>query len=92
MTQHGRDRLAAYQKRSELKGFELAELLGIPHPTLSKLLSGKRLPTLPIAIRIQQRTGVSVESWTPLRRGSLGKTKRANAKPTNVSNVASDNA
>lgn len=61
--QSGRERLAAYRDRSRLKQTELATLLGMTDSYLSQVLSGRRRPGLDTALRIEEQTGVPVESW-----------------------------
>jgi transcriptional regulator with XRE-family HTH domain len=90
MVKHGRERLAEYIKRSRLKQYEVADLVQITAAYLSQVLSGKRRPSLPIAVRIQTHTGVPVESWMASERGKSGKTKRASTKSTPISPVLTD--
>lgn len=63
--QHGRDLLKAWIDRMKMNQREAARLLGIDHTFLNQMLTGRRSPSLANAIKIEQRTGVSVESWVP---------------------------
>lgn len=63
MNKSGAERLAAYCEKHGYKQYELAELLDLHEAHLSQLLSGKRRPGLPIAVRIEERTGIPAESW-----------------------------
>lgn len=75
MQKTGRERLAEYRDRYGYKQYELAELLGIDDAYLSQLLSGKRRPGLPIAVRIEERTGIPAKSWLLTARGKSSKQK-----------------
>jgi transcriptional regulator with XRE-family HTH domain len=44
---------------------EAAVVLEIDRSFLSQLLAGKRLPSLPNAVHIEQVTGVPVAAWVP---------------------------
>ena len=73
MSKTGAERLAEYRDRHGYKQYELAELLGLADAHLSQILTGKRRPGLPIAVRIEQRTGIPAESWLLTRRGKNGR-------------------
>jgi transcriptional regulator with XRE-family HTH domain len=64
MLTQGSARLAEYRDRWKLKQYELAERITVTNAYLSQILSGKRRPSLPIAVRIERETGIPVESWT----------------------------
>jgi len=59
----GRERLIAYRDKHGYKQYELADLLDLDETQLSQFLSGKRRPGLPIAVRIEERTGIPAKSW-----------------------------
>lgn len=63
MAKTGRERLREYCTRHGYKQYELAELLGLAEAHLSQILSGVRRPGLPIAVRIEDTTGIPVKSW-----------------------------
>jgi transcriptional regulator with XRE-family HTH domain len=73
----GRELLLAWIKRSKLTQRVFAAEISLTDAHLSQILTGKRRPGLPIAIRIEDRTGVPVRSWLPQRVGGL-KTRRGN--------------
>jgi len=85
--QLGREQLAAWRERSKLKQYELARLLEITDAYLSQVLSGKRRPSLLIAVRIERETGIPVSSWVPTR---LGKAKAAAKSPAAKSNLSGE--
>lgn len=87
MPKTGRERLADYRDRSRLKQYELAELLQITDAYLSQLLSGVRRPSLTIAVRIENTTGVPAESWLLTKRGSKKPRPNIEAIPAGVDNV-----
>lgn len=76
MLNRGAERLAEYCKKHYDNQYELAELLELAEAHLSQLLSGKRRPGLPIAVRIEERTGVPAESWLLKPVGKSAKAKR----------------
>jgi plasmid maintenance system antidote protein VapI len=49
--------------RRQFNQREAAEFLGLNDVHFSQILNNKRQPGLANAIRIEQRTGISVESW-----------------------------
>lgn len=59
----GRERLRDWIERTKVKDYEAADLIGINPVVLSQYLSGSRTPGLDSAVKIEQVTGVSVESW-----------------------------
>jgi len=61
--QSGRERLRDWITRSKVKDYEAADILGVNNVVLSQWLSGSRKPGLDNAVKIEQVTGVSVESW-----------------------------
>lgn len=63
MITQGSKRLADYRDRWKLKQYELAARLEVTDAYLSQILSGRRRPSLPIAVRIERETGVTVDAW-----------------------------
>lgn len=69
----GHKMLRDWLKRTERKGREVADSLGITHGYLSQLLHGVRRPSVDVALRIQETTGISVASWKSDRVSKLEK-------------------
>lgn len=61
--QPGREQLRDWMERRGVNQREAAILLGLNEVHYSQILNGHRQPGLANAVRIEQRTGVSVESW-----------------------------
>lgn len=61
--QSGRERLKDWIDRSKCDQNNAAKILGITPAYLSQLLSGVRSPGLANAIKFEQITGISAESW-----------------------------
>jgi transcriptional regulator with XRE-family HTH domain len=61
--QSARERLRQWIERSKLSQREAAELLGFDQTYLSQILNGKRNPGLDNAVKIEERTGVTVKAW-----------------------------
>lgn len=61
--QSGRERLREWIDRSKTNQKQAAEILGIGEVFISQILNGERLPGLANAVKIEQVTGISVESW-----------------------------
>lgn len=61
--QQGREQLRDWMKRRGVNQREAAILLGLNEVHFSQILNGHRQPGLANAVRIEQRTGISVESW-----------------------------
>jgi transcriptional regulator with XRE-family HTH domain len=59
----GPERLRAWITRSKLTQRAAAKLLGLNDVHLSQILNRQRKPGLDNAVKIEQRTGISVESW-----------------------------
>lgn len=59
----GRDQLRDWMERRRFNQREAAEFLGLNDVHFSQILNNKRQPGLANAIRLEQRTGISVESW-----------------------------
>lgn len=53
----------AMDKRG-LNGQEASELIGIGRDYMSRLIHGKRKPSLDVAIRIEREFGIPVDSYT----------------------------
>jgi len=83
----GAERLKDYRDRCGYNQRELAELLGIHFTYLSQLLAGRRRPRLPMAVHIEQVTGIPVESWVPTRLSTSSKRRRNNAIQAPVGGV-----
>jgi len=60
---NGRERLRDWITRSKVNQTQAAKILGISDVVLSQWLSGGRTPDLKNAVKLEQLTGVSVESW-----------------------------
>jgi transcriptional regulator with XRE-family HTH domain len=84
MSKTARERLREYCTRHGYKQRELAELLEIHDAYLSQMLSGLRRPGLPIAVRIQDMTGIPVASWLLTPRGAKSKARKSPTKTVNV--------
>lgn len=68
---NGREQLRAWLERSRVSQREAARLLGVHFTHVSQILSGRRSPGLANAIAIERATGIPVESWVPIRKGTL---------------------
>lgn len=88
MPKTGRERLAEYRDKHGFKQYELAELLELAEAHLSQLLSGKRSPGLLIAVRIEDRTGIPVESWVPSRLGRSSRQTKSDKSPAGLAEVS----
>lgn len=67
---HGRERLVAWIARSKVNQREAARILGLDHTYLNQILSGKRVPGLANAVKIETVTGIAVEAWVPTEVGT----------------------
>lgn len=81
MPKSGRERLRQYCDDYCGKQYKLAELLDLHVAHVSQLLSGARRPGLPLAVKIEERTGIPVESWLLSPRGK----RKPRAKQATVS-------
>lgn len=61
--QHGSSQLRDWQERRGFNQREAAEFLGLHEVHYSQILNSQRQPGLANAVRIEQHTGISVESW-----------------------------
>jgi transcriptional regulator with XRE-family HTH domain len=61
--QTGREQLQAWIKRSKMKQIEAAEFLGVSDVLISQWLSGIRRPSLDLAVRLREYTGIPEGSW-----------------------------
>lgn len=84
--QPGRELLAAWIKRSKLTQRQFAPLIALTEAHLSQILSGKRRPGLPIAVRIEDRTGVPVRSWLPQRVGGSARKRGSQTRAAEKTN------
>lgn len=84
--QHGREQLKHWIERRELQQQEAASLIGISSSFLSHILNGHRLPTLPIAVLIEETAGIRCASWVPKRDGKPSNGVRWNAKTPMLAN------
>lgn len=76
MQKSGAERLRDYRDRHGYNQRDLAELLEINEVNLSRLINGIRNPGLPTAVRIEQMTGIPVESWLLNRVGKTDKRRK----------------
>jgi transcriptional regulator with XRE-family HTH domain len=61
---HGRERLREWLDRSKMSQRKTAELIGVTEQYFGQLLHGdRRMPSLMVAIRIEDVTGVPARSW-----------------------------
>ncbi|WP_097082584.1 helix-turn-helix transcriptional regulator [Rhodobacter sp. JA431] len=74
MQTQGMCKLSEHLKQAGLPQSAFAEAIGVSRGHMSALISGARLPSLELAVRIERLTGgaVPASSWVPL----------ANADPT----------
>lgn len=87
MPQTALDRLREYIKRTKLKQFEIAHLIGINNTHLSKIMSGQRRPGLDTAALIERRTGIPAVSWSERKRG---RPRKSNAGSENKAPVGNE--
>jgi len=83
----GRELLLQWIRRSRLQKQQAAALMGLTKSGISKYLSGYRVPTLPIAVRIEAATGIPVVAWVPRSGGKVAKQTRKPRQTRNVSSV-----
>ena len=76
MRKSGAERLREYRDRHKYNQRDLAELLEINEVNLSRLINGIRNPGLLTAVRIEQVTGIPVESWLLNRVGKSDRRRR----------------
>jgi transcriptional regulator with XRE-family HTH domain len=60
--------LREWMKRAHLNGRDTAWLLQIDYTHLSHILHGRKFPSLTVADRIYEVTGVPIASWVPKRK------------------------
>jgi plasmid maintenance system antidote protein VapI len=61
--QNPHDALRAWMDRTKHSTLDMAVLLQISQPHLSHLMTGGRTPSLALAVRIAQLTGIPAEAW-----------------------------
>jgi len=83
----GREQLISWLERTRHNQSELAEILRISRPVLSKFVKGHRRPTLELAVKIQDTTGVPVESWVLHVRGTSTRRRKQAIVASAVSGV-----
>ena len=59
----GRRLLAQWIERIRLTQGEAAEYIGISRVKLNQYLNSEATPSLPTAVRIEDKTGIAVRSW-----------------------------
>ena len=82
---HGRDQLRGWIDRNGFDQRKAAVELAITEAYLSQLLSGDRCPSLTMAVKFEQETGIPTESWVlnelrsaqPVAAGSSGKRRNS---------------
>lgn len=60
---HGRERLREWINRSKMTQRQAAEIIDVSEVVISLWLSGDRTPELKNAVKIEQVSGIAVESW-----------------------------
>lgn len=60
---HGREQLKDWMTRRAVNQREAADLIGMNEVHLSQIMTGQRVPGLSTAVKIEQHTGISIESW-----------------------------
>lgn len=61
--QSGRRQLRAWIERAKLNQTKTADLLGVSDVLISQWLNGVRTPSLELAVKIQDQTGIPAGSW-----------------------------
>ncbi len=61
----GREQLRGWMDRMKVNQREASRLLDLDHTYLNQILSGRRLPALANAVKIERVTGIAVEAWLP---------------------------
>jgi plasmid maintenance system antidote protein VapI len=59
----GREQLRDWMARRGVNQREAAALIGIHEVQFSQIMVGQRDPSLTTAVKIERRTGISIESW-----------------------------
>ena len=63
MHKSARDELREWLARQNMTGVALAGRVGIQPPMISMLINGVRVPSLSVAARIEDVTGIPARSW-----------------------------
>lgn len=63
VTLNPRDRLREWMALSKLSQPDLAAMLNITQPHVSRIVVGERRPSLSLAVRIERVTGIPATSW-----------------------------
>jgi plasmid maintenance system antidote protein VapI len=59
----GRERLTEWMARREIGVVALSRRLGVEHGQVSRIVAGKRPPSLDVAIGLEIVTGIPVSAW-----------------------------
>lgn len=65
----GQHQLRNWIDRRGVSDREAAGIIGLNHTFLSNLVTGKRVPGLVNALKIERATGIPVEAWEPTHVG-----------------------
>ena len=60
------DRLAAWLGRTKLTQYDLADSLGVSQGQVSSIVTGRRKPSLDLAIKIERLAGIPASAWVDL--------------------------
>ena len=83
----GREQLISWLDRQGLNQTEFAAMLRISKPVMCHYVRGRRRPTLPIAVRIYDITGIPVASWVPNGRGTSDRRRKQGVATPAISGV-----
>lgn len=70
--QAGPEQLKDWMRRRGFTQADAARYIEEDEPTLSRLMTGKQVPGLRKAIRIERHTGIPVEAWAASELDDLG--------------------
>lgn len=82
----GRRLLREWIQRAKMQDQEAAAFLGITSGYLSQLLSGSKVPSLELALKAEDLTGVSVRSWQVNELSKRRDTTKREAKKPCIAN------